>query len=157
MSEHYENTIIELSILQSGEEKEIEAEFPSSFMALDGKELLFTGPIHVKGKIYLAGDALIFQFSAKGAYKLSCKVCNTDVNSELQVKNVIYAEDVEEIKNFRFDYAPALRETLFLELPDVIECSQGHCPEREHIKKYLKEERKEDEKSEISYHPFSSL
>jgi uncharacterized metal-binding protein YceD (DUF177 family) len=157
MLKDYTETIVLISSLQSGKEKEIEAKFPASFLEVNEKELTFTESVNVKGKVYLAGDALIFHFSASVSFSLPCKVCNTNVNSELEVKNVIHAEDIEDMEGDRFNYANALREALLLELPDIIECSQGVCPERAHIKKYLKEERKEDGNSEMSYHPFSSL
>lgn len=157
MLKDYTETLIPISSLQSGKEKEIEAELPASFLEVNEKELAFTELVKVKGKVYLAGDALIFHFSASVTFAIPCKVCNAIVNSGLEVENVIHAEDIEDIEGDRFNYANALREALLLKLPDVMECSNGVCPERSHIKKYLKEERKEDGNSEISYHPFSSL
>lgn len=140
--------------LKGGKIQKIEGKFDPSFLEIDEKDLRFPAPVEVKGEVYLADDELILRLKAKVKALLPCAICNQMVETELKVENMTHAEPVSEITSHVFDFRELLREDLLIELPKVVECNQGKCPERSVVAPYLRPQARVEK---TTYFPFADL
>lgn len=117
-------------------------------------DLFFSDFLEISGEAYLAGDHLIIKLKAAVSAWVPCSICNTPTEIPLTLSDLYHAEPLEDITG-AFDLSELLRENLLLELPRFTEC-QGLCPERENIKKYLKNPKASTPSHDAQF-PFSNL
>ncbi len=124
--------------LKAGQTEEIEEEIPSDFLDVNEKDLSFPDPVKIHGETYLAEDHLVIHLQIETTIRLPCSICNEPLLIAVVVNDFYHTEPIKELRSPIFDYTPALREAILLQIPSFAECHQGHCPEREQINKYLK-------------------
>lgn len=138
--------------LYEGREETIKETFSPSFMEIQERELQFTKPITLTGSAYLADQTLILVWNVHTFALIPCAICNQMVEQEIDIKNFNAQIEIETIAGGVFNFKELLRECVLLELPFVLECHNGHCPERKNLVHFLDKKDKED-----GYHPFSEL
>ena len=139
---------INLDRLAEGVPAKVEATLAPEVMEPHEGDLSFLKPVVVKGECYLTRGALMVLLTCKTTISLPCRVCNRPVEIELVAKEEHDAEELEKHQRAEFDLLPLVRELVFLEVPQFIEC-EGGCPERKELDPYL---HKNDE-----HHPFADL
>jgi uncharacterized metal-binding protein YceD (DUF177 family) len=140
--------------LKKGQSESIDETVSPEFL-VEEKDLKFTSPIVIKGDAYLAEDELVLQLNIETTAQARCSVCNQMKPLDIQVKNLTHLQPLDELKGQKFDFTDVVREAILLEVPFVVECSEGHCPERQNIEKFLADPKKED--NEEGYRPFKDL
>lgn len=144
--------------LRNGHTEKINETFNPDFLEINERDLAFTRPVTVQGQVYLAEEMLVLHFDIQTVATLPCAICNGPADFEIAIKGFYHAIPLEEIKGAIYDFREILRETILLEVPILIECRQGKCPQRESLQKYFKKEgasgNKEDEEG---YRPFAGL
>lgn len=140
--------------LKGGLVEKIEGFFEPSFFNVEEKELSFPSPVEVQGEVYLTEDHLIVHFNGTAKVKMPCAVCNEMTQIELKVVNFYHTEPIENIRDAVYDFTEPLREAFLIELPKVIECRGGNCPERASIAPYLRSQKRSENPT---YFPFSDL
>ena len=141
--------LIYIRRLEGGKSEEFDERVSArEFIDSPEKELSFKGEIHVKGKVYLADDHLIFQFGFEANVQTPCSICNEMGSHHLANNGAYMALPVDEIKNDLFDCKQQIREAIYLEIPQFAEC-EGGCKKRSEIDRYRA---KSDE-----HHPFADL
>lgn len=148
---------IYLDRLSGGQVEKIEETFDPIFLDVEEeKDLKFEIPIEVSGEAYITDEYLIIHLKVKTSAKMPCSICNEMISVPVFLKNFYHTQPVNELKSAIFDYSPALREAVLLELPKYVECKGGNCPERKNIAQYLK---KDDEplKDDNTYFPFADI
>lgn len=125
-----------------------------SFLGPDEPELRFKEKVDIKGEAYLTDDHLIIHLKAKTRVFMPCAVCNEMIDKELKIDNFYLTQPIEEIRGACFDFSEPLREALLIELPKVVECNNGNCPERSTIAPYLRPENRQEK---TTYFPFEDL
>lgn len=138
--------------LKEGQKETFKGKISSDFMPKE-QELFFEKEMTLSGEAYIAGDHLMIKLNAKILAFIPCCICNKPTEVPLILSDFYHAEPIEEIPAAIFDFSELLRTDLLLQLPKFIEC-QGKCPERDTIKKYLKQET--TQKDNINF-PFSML
>jgi len=147
MSQPY---ILSLDYLRTGENQKFTLVLSPEFMDIQEKDLSFEEAVSVEGEAYLVEENLVIRFDAHTKATMPCVVCNRNIKKPLAIKGVYHTVALEGISGAYFDFRPALREELLVELPKVAECG-GNCSERASISPYLKSEKQEN------YFPFSDL
>lgn len=144
--------------LRDGSTEEIDEEFAPDFLEIHEKDLSFSKPVTVRGQVYLAEEMLILHFDIHATATLPCAICNEPADVPIDIKGFYHAVPLDEIKGAIYDLREILRETILLEVPNLAECHQGKCPQRDSLKKFFKKEgdpgSKEDEEG---YRPFAGL
>ena len=144
--------------LRLGNTEEIDETFSPDFLEINERELSFSKPVSVRGQVYLADEVLVLHLDAYTVATMPCAICNDPVDVEIAIKGFYHAVPLEEIKGAIYDFREVLRETILLEVPILVECHQGKCPQRKSLEKYFKKEcapgAKEDEEG---YRPFADL
>lgn len=145
--------------LKEGSAEKFTGQVPSSFLDLGDRELVCTSPITLKGEAYLASDHLIIKLDIKTSFMMPCLVCNEMTHIDVHVPDFTHAEPLSSIPGSIFDISDLIREDILVQLPQFIECNGGSCPEREEIKKYLKQKKEEGKSKEAAqvHFPFSNL
>lgn len=118
-------------------------------------DLIFADTLKLSGDAYLAGDHVMIDLNAQLAVQMPCSICNEPVSLTLKLSHFTHAEPLEEISGGVFDFTSLLISSLLLELPQFIECN-GQCPERENLKKYLKNPETSSSTKSVQF-PFSGL
>lgn len=129
---------VQIADLKDGQTKKIQEDIPSNFLEISEDDLKFQEDIQIDGKAYLANNYLIINISIKTTYHMICSICNNLKPFNLNIKNIYYSKELENIKNGIYDFTKDLRESIILEIPNVAECNEKNCPERGNIEKYLK-------------------
>jgi DUF177 domain-containing protein len=140
---------INLDRLEEGVPTTIEETLAPEAMEPHEADLRFLAPVAVRGEVYLARGALVLTLTCETRIALPCRVCNREVEVELRAKEQRDVEELEEHKEAEFDLVPLVRELVFLEVPQFVECVGG-CAERESLESYL-------HKKENKHHPFADL
>ncbi len=138
--------------LKEGQKETFKGKISSDFLPKE-QDLSFEKEIELSGEAYTAGDHLMIKLNAKILAFLPCSICNKPTEVPLILSDFYHAESIEEIPAGVFDFSELLRTDLLLQLPKFIEC-QGKCPERDTIKKYLKQEVSQKDNTNF---PFSIL
>ncbi len=152
-----ENLKIYIDRLKGGNALKIEETLPPDFLDVDDEELVFEETVRIQGEAYLADEHLVIHLNIETSAFLPCSICNDAVSTPISLKNIYLTEPLSEIKGAIFDLGQQVRETILLQTPLFIECNGGKCPEREHIKKFLKPEEKPSDPGEITHFPFADL
>jgi len=144
--------------LDDGKVEKIDEEVSSEFLEVCEKSLKFSEKVKVGGQVYLADDYLVLKFSFDLKAFLPCSICNEQVSIAISRGDMYNSEPLSEVSGGVFDYGPLLRELILLEVPQFIECagSDGRCPCRKEIEKFLKKPAVSKDVEE-SYHPFADL
>lgn len=124
--------------LKRGKVASLDESLSSEFIDICDEDVLFVDPIVLKGKAYLTEENLILNFDAFVDVRIPCLVCNEMTLARLKVNHFYHTEEVANLSSGVFDFSKVLRDALLLEVPSMIECHGGHCPERELMAKYLK-------------------
>jgi len=127
-----------LKSLSDGKEELLAAVLPSTCIGVSDSEMHFEAPIEVEGKAYLAGEELIVQLSIATEVLQPCCICNTWTTHPLNLKKLILHIDAEEMRGDQIDLLPVVREEVLLAVDAYVECSDSGCPERDHLRHYLK-------------------
>jgi hypothetical protein len=101
-------------------------------------EASFENEIFISGEAILANDHVVLNISIKTRMNNYCKICNEPVFHDILVEEKHVPFPLNTMQNGLFCLKSYIRELLFLNIPKYSECS-GICPEREVIKKYLKQ------------------
>lgn len=141
--------------LKKGHTEDIQESFDPSFLEVAEKDLKFIKPVKVDGHVYIAENDLVINISIDTEATLPCSVCNQETQVPISIKELIHLEPLDEIKGQIYDLRSIIREAVLLEVPFVVECSNGKCPERANIQKFLADPTKR-EKDE-GYKPFKDL
>lgn len=140
--------------LKDGQTEKIEEMAPPDFLDVHESELNFLEPVSVSGEAYLADDHLVMHLKIKTDAQMPCSICNDKLKFLIDIPDFYLAEKLEELKSPIFDYSSELREAILVQVPAYAECCNGRCPERESIKKYLKNSQPEETPHSF---PFSEL
>lgn len=135
--------------LKNGLTEKIDFTVDSDF--LDAPDIAFSAPATVQGEAYLADEHLIIHLQAQTEAKVPCVICNTPFTMKIVVSDFYHSTPLSEIKTAVFDFGPLLREDILLQIPQFAECSEGKCPERVDVSKFLKKK-----KADAQF-PFSTL
>ncbi|MFT4552885.1 MAG: uncharacterized metal-binding protein YceD (DUF177 family) [Chlamydiales bacterium] len=145
--------------LKDGKTEKLDGSFSTDFLEVKDQELSFSGTVEVTGETYLADDTLVLHFGVKTTTLQPCAICNKACSYTIRVKGHYHAEDTSEIRTGIFDFRNVLRDAILLEVPSVVECQDGKCPDREDIVKYFAkaQDSQKMDASHDAYHPFSDL
>ena len=149
--------LIHVDRLRDGETLPLEVEIPSDVMNIQEDEIQFNHPIKMKGQAYLADDHLVIHYDASTYVTLPCAICNAMMPLLVELKHSYVTEPLSDIRSGTFDYSAALRDAILLETPPYTECSDGLCPERVFVEKYLVNEKSINKTSPDVYFPFVDL
>ncbi|MBM3207620.1 MAG: DUF177 domain-containing protein [Chlamydiae bacterium] len=144
--------------LKEGSIEKFSHEISPAVLSIEEENLSFPTPIKLQGEAYLAADHLIIKIQIHAKAKIPCSICNEPTEVDINIPNFYHTEPVEDISGSIFDYTEIVREDILLEIPQFCECN-GKCPERETVKKYLKNSEKK-EKASVStpmHFPFAEL
>jgi uncharacterized metal-binding protein YceD (DUF177 family) len=141
--------------LKKGEKENLNLFLPPDIFEVVEDELSFQDPVEMHGEAYVSEPHLIIHFSAQTKVCMPCSVCNEKTKENLIVKNAYHTFDLQELTDATLSFIDIVRESLLLELPQFIECQNGHCPNRPLIEPYL--HNPEDEKKDDIHYPFSGL
>lgn len=142
--------------LQGGRIQKIDETLSSDFLQIDEEDLLFEGSIRLQAESYLANEHLIIHLNIHTTASLPCNICNDPVQIPIVIKNITLSEPLAEIKGATFDMTDEVRESILLQVPLFTECDQGQCPEREHLKQFLKPQQQSPTDGIIHF-PFAHL
>lgn len=123
--------------LKDGLEQKIDVTAPPDFMNVHESELAFQDPIVIKGKVFLSQSTLVLQLNVSTLATMPCSICNDSTKVKINLPNLTFSEDVENIKSAIFSFKDYIRESILLEVPYTAECNDS-CPERANLAKYLK-------------------
>ncbi len=146
---------IYIARLKEGIEEHLAESFDPSFMAVIERDLVFKVPIHLKAHAAMADDNLVFRFCVDTEATMPCAICSQQVQVKIAINNFFHTENQEDIRGGIFNFKEILRETILLEIPLIIECHGGNCPERADMVKYMRKNKMDEEKE--FYHPFTDL
>jgi uncharacterized metal-binding protein YceD (DUF177 family) len=152
-----ENLKIYIDRLKDGQAQKIEETLAPDFLDVKEEELFFETPVQVRGEVYLADDHLVIHLDMETSATMPCSICNSAISIPIVVKNSYHTEPLKEIKSATYDVAERVRETILLQTPLFTECNGGKCPEREHLKKFLKPDEKPSDPGDIVHFPFADL
>ncbi|MCB1113436.1 MAG: hypothetical protein KDK62_01635 [Chlamydiia bacterium] len=149
----HDNFKIFIDRLKNGVTENIAFLEDPSFLDVHERELGFFEPIQVMGEAYLIQKELVIKLTLKTKAELPCSICNKKTSFQIDVDNFYLTKPLDEIPTHIFDYSEEAREAILLEVPFVVECSQGICPERKEIEPYLAPPTSEEE----GWRPFKDL
>lgn len=139
--------------LKDGHTQKISETIDPSFLDVAEDDLSFHSPVVIAGEVYLAEDHLVLHLKGKTEALIPCAICNEKFPLPVEI-DFYHTQPLEEFTNPIFNYLPALRESILLQVPPFAECRGGHCPERTAISQYLKKEETGDPHAQF---PFSDL
>lgn len=140
--------------LRGGSTETIDTVLDPSFLDVQETDLSFPSPVQLKADVYLTDEHLIIHLQASTKAVRPCSICNQPIATDLMVKDFYHTEAIQEIPSAIFDFSEVLREALLVELPLVVECNGGKCPEREALRPFMSsKERKENP----TYFPFTDI
>lgn len=137
--------------LANEENFEQQGTLPSSILELNPSEAS-ASDIAYDLKAYLADDHLILNFEASCQIKLPCKICNEPTTVDIKCLNQTILIPLSEVKKGAWEASDSIREQILLSIPPFAECEDS-CPEREFVKKFLKNQSPQAE----TYKPFQGL
>lgn len=140
--------------LHDGVVEAISFEATPDFLSVTEKELKFLDPVEISGEAYLAESELVFRLSVSTMAQMPCSICNQETKYPIQIDNLYYTKPLSEISGHTFDFSEGVREAVLLEVPFVVECNGGNCPERKNIEKFLAPPEHQDEDR---WQPFKDL
>ena len=152
----YKQFEIYLDRLKNEEVCVIEEESLPAFLDIEEEALKFTAPVVIKGKAYLTSDHLILNLSVSTQATLPCLICNEFFSIPIIIEEFTHAEALAEIGNHIFNFIELLREAILLEVPPFMECSNGSCPQRAVVAKYLKTANPAKDNTQV-YYPFDNF
>lgn len=123
--------------LKGGQIEKIDLILDKELLQIEEKELIFSQKISVKGQAYLTDDHLLVQLNIDTIVQVPCSICNKLIETPLIVQEFIHTETLDRRTSI-YDCLPLLREAVLLQVPAFVECSQGTCPERSTVNKFLK-------------------
>lgn len=151
MSEQFK---IYIDRLKGGGKQLINASLDPSFLEVNEDDLSFPHPVELKGEAYLTDDHLIIYLTASTKAVRLCAICNKPMLTPLQANNFYHTELMKDIPSAIFDFTEVLREALLIELPLIVECNEGDCPEREAIAPFMSSKKR---KENPTYFPFTDI
>lgn len=125
--------------LNRGWVEKIALEVPPETFDLDTEHANFQTAIQLNGQAYLANDFLIIQISIATSVQTICTVCNDPLSAPIDLRNIYITKDLNEYRGATYHFQQDVVEEILLARPAYIECNGGQCPQRDEIKKYLKE------------------
>jgi uncharacterized metal-binding protein YceD (DUF177 family) len=128
---------VELALLQEDHVQKIQGSFDPSCLEVREPDLSFLDPIEVNGEVSLSDGHVVVHLNASTKAHMPCAICNEMTPCVVRTVDFRYAEPLEAIAGPHLDVNLLLREALLLELPKILECNQGKCPERAAIAAYL--------------------
>lgn len=140
--------------LRDGHIELIDETISSDILDVQEKDLSFSGQITISGRVYLTDDHLILQANLSSQAVVPCAICNQPVSVPIRVENFYFAKPIEELPAV-FDYSDEIREAILLHAPAFAECSNGNCPERKVVNKFLKQS--DQSPDETVNFPFADL
>lgn len=132
-------------------EQILESVEPSSLGLEAENELSFSGKIVISGQAYLAKNHLILDLKIKANAIMPCSICNEDAETKLSIDDFSQTVEICEIKSSIYNFKEDVRSAILLKVPQFIECSDGQCPNRKDVNKYLNSQSKD------THSPFSEL
>lgn len=151
---------IYLDRLRNGELEVIKGSVAPEFLEIREKDLCFQKPVEIRGESYLTGDDLILNLNIMAFAQIPCTICSQEVLHKIVLEGYYHTEEISEKRSAIFDFKEIVRDAILLEVPSVLECCEGKCPERRFYSKYLKALPSSKESSllkESSYFPFKDL
>jgi uncharacterized metal-binding protein YceD (DUF177 family) len=146
--------------LKHGESLSIDFAADPGFLQVEEPELSFRVPIDVKGEAYLADQELVLSLNISTKATIPCSVCNQKIAYPIRVEKFYFTRPLSEIPSHVFDFSETVREAVLLEVPFIVECHGGNCPERKEIAKFLAPPRTSDQDTGEGAHgwqPFKDL
>lgn len=147
------NFKIYLDRLRGGETEKIDFSASPEFLGINERELVFKEPIVLKGETYLIHNEVVLRLSLHTIAEIPCAICNKPTPLKVAIDNFYLTMPTDELKEPIWDYSEEVREAILLEVPFVVECNEGNCPERKEIAPYLAPPRPEEE----GWQPFKDL
>jgi len=123
--------------LAEGKEERLTLDLAPDFISVSEEELKFCDTVTVSLRVYVASDDLIIHFSLETQVTQACAICNEMFSHKLLIDDSCYTKSLSSIRGRVYDSSNCLREAILLELSSVVECCDGHCPERKYVEKYL--------------------
>ncbi|KPK33540.1 MAG: hypothetical protein AMS24_00675 [Chlamydiae bacterium SM23_39] len=114
--------------------------FSPDFLEIKEKDLTMDSLVKIDSRVYITNGYLIIDLTAKTEYKMHCSICNKLTSQPLEAK-ILLNIPTKKIDNSIYSYKNDLRNALLLNIPNFVECEKN-CPNRKHIKKFLKKEEK---------------
>lgn len=145
---------IYLEQLKDGHSRSLDEEVDVDFLSVNEVALAFTGTVRVQGEVYLAGNELILHLDIGANCVIPCKICNKPVLHPIKLKGTYFTVSLDQIDGGIYNCQELIREAILLEVPLVVECESGRCQERDRLKKYFKDEKKEGALQVETWHPF---
>ncbi|MGZ3633883.1 MAG: YceD family protein [Parachlamydiaceae bacterium] len=140
--------------LKKGGVEKIDLTCAPTILEVNEEALRFNYPVCVRGEAYLADDALVLHFNASTVALIPCSICNGPVETAIEVNGFYHMVPLEEIKHGCYSFHGVLRETILLEVPSFAECTNGRCPQRKELAKYLKSPTRADSDG---HQPFADI
>lgn len=140
--------------LRGGNAETIDTLLDPSFLDVHEKDLSFSSPVQLKADTYLTDEHLIIHLKASTKAIRPCAICNQPTPTDLVVEDFYHTELIQDIPSAIFDFREVLREALLIELPLIVECNGGKCPERETLRPFM---RSKERKENPTYFPFTDI
>ncbi len=134
-----DKTKIYIDRLKEDDGVKIQETISSDFIQVEEKELSFPEDVAFSGEAYLSNGFFILHLKIKTLACIPCLICNEKKNVSLEINDFYFSEKISELKSPIFDFKDELRSAILIKVPPYFECHEGCCPEREIIKKYLKQ------------------
>jgi hypothetical protein len=129
---------IYLARLAEAENHPISGEVPPAFLEVEEEALSFPSPVRFSGIATLSNGFFVLHLKVATEMALPCLICNEKVRAPLAFDDFYLSEKAADVKGAIFDFKEELRSAILTKAPAYFECNNGHCPEREALKKYLK-------------------
>ena len=126
--------------LKQGKVEKIDRVLNSTLLDVSESDLSYGATLSVKGDAYIAEDELVLHLDLSAEAQIPCSICSEPVTVPVQIKGLYHVEPLSNVKHGIFEVADVVRENLLLETPTFVECSGGHCPQRQSMAKYFKKE-----------------
>jgi uncharacterized metal-binding protein YceD (DUF177 family) len=123
--------------LAEGKSEHVKEIISPQFLDLQEEELQFPSPVKFELVAEVADQALLLSFKIETEALLPCAICNEPTQVLIAIPSFLHTEELSSIKGDIFNFRECLREAILLELPQIAECHQGNCPERENLKHYF--------------------
>ncbi|MGC1878166.1 MAG: hypothetical protein WA347_02500 [Rhabdochlamydiaceae bacterium] len=150
-----ENLKIYIDRLKGTQTLKIEETLSPDFLEVDEEDLLFDEAILIKGEAYVADEHLVIHLNIETTACLPCSICNHPIQVPVALKNIYLTKTLTEIAGAIYDITDEVRESILIQTPLFAECNGGKCPEREHLKQFLKPEQTTGD--DIVHFPFADL
>jgi len=143
--------------LRDGHAESIDYTVDPAFIEVEESALRFLSPVCFRGEAYLAHEELILDLKVETEAQIPCRICNEWVAVPIKEPRLLHVEPISSLKRGHVDLRPILREALLLQVPHVVECNDGVCPQRKEIQSFLKEEDADSDSEIDGYQPFKQL